>query len=1082
MFGVPAVVAVMTLLAYQQGGLALAAMIFALVATVLAILAFIFRPRWWGTTRVQAISIIVYGSIVIAALSDQFWHYVFAAFYEGIQLRYPDVLPFIDIQFLIDDQLGLRVVILASITIILLHFIWSRHQILPPTDVRDADTDTPFPVKDYELLRDEFCKSMVHVLDQDDQDLDWSDVYYSRLEAEIELEKQSRRGRRIAKDLVEAIKADHSSRVFLLLGDPGSGKSVSLRRLCRQLYKRVPDSDIIPVYINLRAWDGPDAVTDSDITEFVLRHLVKRAGRAGGTFLKEWYLPLLDHGKFFFIFDSFDEMPAVLDCDDSSMRHKEISKAFDTFFHDIHNCRGVLASRRFRQPRGFQARVLSIRPFSERQIRGAMGKWMTGKTIDGQAIIKKIFGQPSLAPAIRNPFLADLITHYVVRNNGEMPASLFEVFDSYIRGRLNDDLALPGASEFEVEQILESATTIAWRMYSSPQIGLEASLGILNELVDIEGFNRVITTLKIARIARVGGSQNPRFSFVHRRFAEFLVARALLSGAHTLPLESIPADSRWRDCMVFYCNVASEPQATEIARFCWEIIEASALELKMGDWDSARPAIHALRFLRDSFGSRPHLLQSFSQELSRLVVDCLSSTEVLTAKLAAESLGIVTPSARTEGIVLALRHNSRWVRETAFLSCRNLAGLEPEAKRAIRRHIQSIPVPQFIRSYRDLMFSLNLSDDLASQRYRVTADLVSILAVWFGAVLVCGATVISVSPPGLLLLPNMLMFVLLAALEHMLAQDLLNLSSGNRRLFANRAAHLAMRDLNKFFRFLAPLNLKSLMVASLPILRPYDLVFRFSLFSAAVTGIFVSLVSPINARVLLVPVQLTRSLSPPPLEISVPSSGFAMMLAQLDAAIAYSLSVRVNFEAQIPYWWDSLAFFGALLLVAIPWAWWGAWFDGIRRYGITSLYRGSKVMTTSLVAGVHFVFLSVLILAAIRWVLYLISLVPFGLLLIGFLMVVMAVGPVGYTALLIYRDWNTVASLQIQEQTSRSWISEIVESLHFRRSRAHFLRELQLHRVQLTSDSAADWGDVSWQHHFQEELARLESMWRGLDD
>jgi len=65
-------------------------------------------------------------------------------------------------------------------------------------------------------------------------------------------------------------------------------------------------------------------------------------------------------------------MPAVLDCDDRSPQLRRISEAFDRFLHDIHQCRGVLSSRPFRQPVAVRGRRLTIRPFTEAQIRQVM--------------------------------------------------------------------------------------------------------------------------------------------------------------------------------------------------------------------------------------------------------------------------------------------------------------------------------------------------------------------------------------------------------------------------------------------------------------------------------------------------------------------------------------------------------------------------------------------------------------------------------------------------------------------------------------------------------------------------------------
>jgi predicted NACHT family NTPase len=40
----------------------------------------------------------------------------------------------------------------------------------------------------------------------------------------------------------------------LILGDPGAGKSTSLRKLAKELLKELPATRRIPIYVNLKEW------------------------------------------------------------------------------------------------------------------------------------------------------------------------------------------------------------------------------------------------------------------------------------------------------------------------------------------------------------------------------------------------------------------------------------------------------------------------------------------------------------------------------------------------------------------------------------------------------------------------------------------------------------------------------------------------------------------------------------------------------------------------------------------------------------------------------------------------------------
>jgi len=55
-------------------------------------------------------------------------------------------------------------------------------------------------------------------------------------------------------DLQRALRGDRATHAFLVLGDPGAGKSVALRKLARDMLDEVGRTGRVPIYINLREW------------------------------------------------------------------------------------------------------------------------------------------------------------------------------------------------------------------------------------------------------------------------------------------------------------------------------------------------------------------------------------------------------------------------------------------------------------------------------------------------------------------------------------------------------------------------------------------------------------------------------------------------------------------------------------------------------------------------------------------------------------------------------------------------------------------------------------------------------------
>lgn len=565
----------------------------------------------------------------------------------------------------------------------------------------DFDRDIPEPEFNERL------KNAIDALADDmrsiNKQTNWSGSFFTDLDAEVYIKTHSERTKKVS-NLLKALKRK-SGRAFLVLGEPGSGKSVALRKLSVDLLKEVNVVNKIPLYINLKEWNNTNWSEASPPTEDELYDFVKdnvaRRDRAISIFVDQYFDRLYEKRKLFFIFDSFDEIPQVMNVDDDSMLIDQLSNVLYKFIKDINNqTAGIVASRKFRKPtNSFEASSeIGIRPFNEKQVITSIKKM----SANASELINDIFTKRvDLYQTAKNPFMASMIAKYIEIHN-KLPNNQLEMFSVFIDDALITSHRKLNELSLSKEELISHSKNIAVKMFSD--YGLEAPVSKLKLDFPSINIDAVIDCLKFARIVRASSIDEGRVSFVHRRFCEYFVVIDILEKNAEIPFSDIPRDSQWRDALVLYCEVASKSQASEIANKCWSIIQSD-------NGNGNLESIHCMRFLRDAFKGRHECLSDFQPELEQFITTELEKDKPVNwIKLVVELSCLSKIDKIENNTIKSLKTNDTWICQTAIESCRNLPSISNRLEYELCTYINNESEYKFIKNFSSYFFTFGISE------------------------------------------------------------------------------------------------------------------------------------------------------------------------------------------------------------------------------------------------------------------------------------------------------------------------------------------------------------------------------------
>ena len=328
---------------------------------------------------------------------------------------------------------------------------------------------------------------------------------------------------------------------IVVLGDPGSGKSVCLRQLAMDLASRRGRRRSVPIFVDMGAYDahGPDG-RPLPILDFLRLYLRRHpasaeAGNPHLRWLAEHLEQLLAEGRVTCIFDALDEMPR----EDYGPRYAAL-KTFMGAWVQLKN-RFVYSCRSLDYDPVFQVGEVLIDPFDKKRIQDFLELHVPHRA---DALWRRIAEDESLLELVGNPFQLQALA-YLNRGDGPLviPRRRGELVRAFVTLRLEleaenkqqellswIDGGLPQVRHF----LAELAFTLQQRRHGGTSVAVDT-------LIDLwECFPQWRRLLQVASRAQLLGkryapppetltdwSAPQRLEFSHHRLQEVFAAESL---------------------------------------------------------------------------------------------------------------------------------------------------------------------------------------------------------------------------------------------------------------------------------------------------------------------------------------------------------------------------------------------------------------------------------------------------------------------------------------------------------------------------------------------------------------------------
>jgi hypothetical protein len=373
----------------------------------------------------------------------------------------------------------------------------------------------------------------------------------------------------------------------MVVGPPGSGKSMLMRSVAFQFSERAAHDQTIPVLMELNRFnEGSTSVFDMVVDSLRFNDFPRA---------ENFVRAALERGDFFLLFDGLDEV--------NTERRELVAKNITDFLDEHEKCRAMITCRNQVYRNEFAALVdgtLEVVEFDDFQIRRFLTSWQpylpADKSVD--QLIQTLRTRPRIMTLARNPLLLTIVAFLYTEPSFALPHSRAEFYDQAIdalllpKGKRNrykaphkklvlQHLALfnhdSGTANQSDRRTIELPQVFKEIKKVLPTLNLkgEEAESVLDEIVERSGLLLSID----------GGA---RVAFAHLTLQEFFAAGALSDDVPALTSRFQTDPDAWREVAKLWCGF--DHDSTKLIAAIYEVDPITAFEC-LADAQKIEPAV-----------------------------------------------------------------------------------------------------------------------------------------------------------------------------------------------------------------------------------------------------------------------------------------------------------------------------------------------------------------------------------------------------------------------------------------------------------------------------------------------------------